>query len=31
VPITVQVNAAQLFTSDGKNVMGAHANGNRVG
>jgi uncharacterized protein (TIGR03437 family) len=31
VPITVQANAAQLFTSDGKNVMGAHANGNLLG
>jgi uncharacterized protein (TIGR03437 family) len=31
VPITVQANAAQLFTLDGKNVMGAHANGNLLG
>src|ERR1035437_2328266 len=31
VPITVQANAAQLFTSDGKNVMGAQANGTLLG
>jgi uncharacterized protein (TIGR03437 family) len=31
VPITVQANAPQLFTLDGKSVMGAHANGNLVG
>ena len=31
VPITVQANAAQLFTLDGTNVMGAHANGNLLG
>jgi uncharacterized protein (TIGR03437 family) len=27
VPITIQANACQLFTSDGKSVLGAHANG----
>ena len=31
VPITVQANAAQLFTSDGKSVLGAHANGTLLG
>lgn len=31
VPITVQANAPQLFTLDGKNVMGAHANGILLG
>ncbi|MCX6632321.1 MAG: hypothetical protein NTW28_32320 [Candidatus Solibacter sp.] len=30
-PITVAANAPQLFTLDGKNVMGIHANGNLVG
>ena len=27
MPITIQANAPQLFTVDGKNVLGAHANG----
>jgi uncharacterized protein (TIGR03437 family) len=30
-PITVQANAPQLFTVDGKNVMGSHANGAALG
>ena len=30
IPLTVQANAAQLFTSDGKSVLGAHANGSLV-
>jgi uncharacterized protein (TIGR03437 family) len=31
VPITVQANAPQLFTLDGKSVMGTHANGALLG
>jgi len=31
VPITVQAGAAQLFTVDGKNVLGTHANGTYLG
>jgi uncharacterized protein (TIGR03437 family) len=31
VPITVQANATQLFTIDGKNVLGTHANGVYLG
>jgi uncharacterized protein (TIGR03437 family) len=31
VPITVQANAAQLFTLDGKNVLGTHADGTVLG
>jgi uncharacterized protein (TIGR03437 family) len=31
LPITVSANAPQLFTTDGKSVMGAHANGSLVG
>jgi uncharacterized protein (TIGR03437 family) len=31
VPITVQANAAQCFTLDGKNVWALHANGSFVG
>jgi uncharacterized protein (TIGR03437 family) len=31
VPLTVQANAAQLFTSDGKSVLGTHTNGTLVG
>ena len=30
VPITVQANAAQLFTADGKSVLGVHANGSAL-
>jgi uncharacterized protein (TIGR03437 family) len=31
VPITIQANAPQLFTLDGKNVAGTHANGGLLG
>jgi uncharacterized protein (TIGR03437 family) len=31
VPITIQAGAAQLFTSDGKNVLGSHAGGTLLG
>jgi len=31
VPITLQANAAQLFTADGKSVLGVHANGASIG
>jgi uncharacterized protein (TIGR03437 family) len=31
VPITVSANAPQLFTVDGKSVMGTHANGGLLG
>jgi len=31
VPITIQANAAQLFTADGKSVLGVHANGGLIG
>lgn len=31
VPITLQANAAQLFTADGKSVLGVHANGSSLG
>jgi uncharacterized protein (TIGR03437 family) len=31
VPITIQANAAQLFTLDGRNVLGTHANGGLLG
>jgi uncharacterized protein (TIGR03437 family) len=31
VPLTVQANAPQLFTLDGKNVLATHANGTYVG
>jgi uncharacterized protein (TIGR03437 family) len=31
VPLTVTANAPQLFTLDGKNVLGAHANGTSLG
>lgn len=31
VPITIQANAAQLFTLDGRNVLGTHANGGSLG
>jgi uncharacterized protein (TIGR03437 family) len=31
VPLAVTANAAQLFTADGKNVLGAHANGVLLG
>ena len=31
MPITVQANAPQLFTVDGKNVLGTHANGTLLG
>ena len=31
MPLTVQASAGQLFTSDGKTVLGTHANGNLVG
>jgi len=31
VPLTVQANAAQLFTSDGKSALGIHANGTLLG
>jgi uncharacterized protein (TIGR03437 family) len=30
VPITIRTTAPQLFTVDGKNVMGAHANGDAL-
>lgn len=31
VPITLQANAAQLFTADGRSVLGVHANGGSLG
>jgi uncharacterized protein (TIGR03437 family) len=31
VPITIQAGAAQLFTSDGKSVLGTHASGTLLG
>ena len=31
VPLTIQANAPQLFTIDGKNVLGTHANGALLG
>jgi uncharacterized protein (TIGR03437 family) len=31
VPLTIQANAAQLFTLDGRNVLGTHANGGLLG
>jgi uncharacterized protein (TIGR03437 family) len=31
LPITLQANAPQLFTADGKNVLAAHADGNFAG
>jgi len=31
VPITIQANAPQLFSIDGKNVLGTHANGALLG
>ena len=31
VPITIQANAAQLFTPDGKAVLATHANGTLIG
>jgi uncharacterized protein (TIGR03437 family) len=31
VPITVAANAPQLFTTDGKSVMGTHVNGSLLG
>lgn len=31
VPLTVNASAGQLFTSDGKSVLGTHANGGLVG